>query len=94
LLVRWTKGAIKNLDEVESYIARDKPGAAVETVLKVIDAVGLLADNPSLGRPGRVAGTRELVIHGTPFIAPYRVRKNVVEVLRVFHRSRKWPDGL
>ena len=92
--VRWTRGAEKNLDEIESYVAQDKPGAAVETVLLVIDTVCLLADNPAMGRPGRVEGTRELIISDTPFIVPYRVRNNVVEVLRVFHHSRKWPDKL
>jgi len=94
LRVRWTRGAEKNLDWIESYVARDKPGAAAETVLLVIDTVGLLAENPAMGRPGRVDGTRELIIPDTPFIVPYRVRNNVVEVLRVFHHSRKWPDRL
>jgi toxin ParE1/3/4 len=53
--------------------------------------VQLLASHPALGRPGRVAGTRELVVAGTPHIIPYRVREGRVEVLRVFHASRKWP---
>jgi toxin ParE1/3/4 len=94
LKIRWSKGAEKNLDEVESYIARDKPGAAVKTVIVVIDAVGRLAENPAMGRPGRVEGTRELIIPGTPFIVPYRVRKNTVEILRVFHHARKWPEKI
>ena len=89
--IRWTKGAERNLKEVESYIAQDKPEAAVKTVIRVINAVGQLAEHPAMGRPGRVEGTRELIITGTPFIVPYRVRKNTVEVLRVFHHSRKWP---
>ncbi len=92
--VRWSKGAEKNLHEVESYIARDKPEAGVKTVLRIIGAVGQLAENQAMGRPGRVEGTRELIIPGTPFIVPYRVRKNTVEVLRVFHHARKWPDKI
>ncbi len=44
-----------------------------------------------MGRAGRVPGTRELVISGTPYIVPYRVRGGAVEVLRVFHAARRWP---
>jgi plasmid stabilization system protein ParE len=49
--------------------------------------------NPAMGRPGRVSGTRELVVPDTPYIVPYRVRRNAVEVLRVFHAAGKWPSG-
>jgi toxin ParE1/3/4 len=44
------------------------------------------------GRPGRWPGTRELIIPGTPYIVPYRVKGPVVEILRVFHGARRWPD--
>ena len=54
-------------------------------------AVELLATHPASGRIGRVPGTRELVITGTPYIVPYRVRGDAVEILRVFHGARKWP---
>ncbi len=60
-------------------------------VVAVVDAVDRLADFPAMGRPGRVGGTRELVVPGTPYIIPYRVRKEKIEVLRVFHAARKWP---
>ena len=58
---------------------------------KLARATGLLARNPAMGRPGRVPGTRELVIPNTPYILPYRVRANAVEILRVFPATRKWP---
>jgi len=41
---------------------------------------------------GRVPGTRELVVTGTPYIVAYRVRDETVEILRVFHAARKWPE--
>jgi len=56
--------------------------------------VGLLKKNPALGRAGRVAGTRELVVAGTPYVVPYRVRGEAVEILRVFHAARRWPEKL
>ena len=51
----------------------------------------LLARHAVPGRPGRVLGTRELVIQGLPYIIPYRVRDNHVEILRVLHTARRWP---
>ncbi|HET7891874.1 MAG TPA: type II toxin-antitoxin system RelE/ParE family toxin [Candidatus Sulfotelmatobacter sp.] len=90
--VRWLRKALTNLHSEAQYIARDSPAAAVRTVDKITRAIDGLRQHPSMGRPGRVPGTRELVIPGTPYIVPYRVRDDAVEILRVFHTSRKWPD--
>lgn len=89
--IRWTKKAGRNLDEVEAYIARDDPSAATGVVLKIIDAVEMLSEHPALGKAGRVEGTRELIVPGLPYIIPYRVKSNSVEILRVLHGARKWP---
>jgi toxin ParE1/3/4 len=89
--VQWTEKANRNLDEMEAYIAQDNHEAAVRVVLKVIRSMEQLADSPGLGRPGRILGTRELVIGGTPFLVPYRVRGEVIEILVVLHGARKWP---
>ena len=61
-------------------------------VRRVLAAVALLAEQPGMGRPGRVPGTRELIVPRTRYIVPYRVRGETVEVLRVFHTSRRLPD--
>ena len=90
--VRWLRVALANLDAEAEYIAEDNPAAAGRVVQRIFHAVNLLAENPAIGRAGRVAGTRELVVAETPYIIPYRVRGNVVEILRVFHASRKWPE--
>ena len=92
--LRWTEKANRNLDDVEAYIAQDNSEAAIWMVLKIIRAVEELLNRPALGRPGRVQGTRELVIGGTPFIVPYRVRGEVLEILAVLHGARKWPESL
>ena len=52
----------------------------------------LLSEHPKLGAPGRVPGTRELMIPKTPYIVPYRVRGSRIEIARVYHTSRRWPD--
>jgi toxin ParE1/3/4 len=90
--VRWLKRALKNLDDQAEYIARDNPQAAARIVERIATSVDRLATHPASGRPGRVPGTRELVITGTPYIVPYRVRDETVEILRVFHAARKWPE--
>jgi addiction module RelE/StbE family toxin len=89
--VRWLREALRNLDREAAYIAEDDPQAAHRIVSRIREAVAKLKSQPNLGRPGRVPGTRELVVSGTPYIIPYRVRQQSVEVLRVFHGARRWP---
>jgi toxin ParE1/3/4 len=90
--VRCLKVALANLEAEAEYIALDNPTAAGRVVMKILRAVDLLKKNPAMGRAGRVAGTRELVVVETPYIIPYRVRGETVEILRVFHAARKWPE--
>jgi len=80
------------LDDEASYIAADDTAAARLVVKRVLAAVAMLAEQPGLGRPGRVPGTRELIVAKTRYIVPYRVRGETVEVLRVFHTSRRLPE--
>ena len=90
--VRWLRKALRNLDEEASYIANDDSAAARIVVERVLNAVAMLAQQPDMGRPGRVPGTRELVVPRTRYIVPYRVRGDAVEILRVFHTSRRLPQ--
>jgi addiction module RelE/StbE family toxin len=90
--VRWLRKALRNLDDEASYIAADDPGAARLVVARVLEAVATLESQPALGRPGRVPGTRELVVRKTRYVVPYRVRGDVIEILRVFHTSRRPPE--
>jgi addiction module RelE/StbE family toxin len=90
----WLRAALENLNAVAEYISRDSPVAAARTVAAIVNAVENLKRFPASGRPGRVSGTRELVVSGTPCIVPYRVRGDVVQLIRVFHAARKWPSQL
>ena len=90
--LRWLRKALRNLDDEATYIAADDAAAARLVVKRVLDAVARLADQQGLGRPGRVPGTRELIVHRTRYILPYRVRDETVEILRVFHTSRRLPE--
>lgn len=90
--IRWLRTALKNLDDEADYIAQDNPQAAAALVKHVLDMVDALAEHPAIGRPGRVPGTRELIVTGMPYLIPYRVKGEAVEILRVFHGSRQWPS--
>ena len=90
--VKWLRKALRNLDDEASYIAADSPQAARAVVQRVLNAVALLCEEPGIGRPGRVPGTRELVVLNTRYIVPYRVRDQTTEVLRVIHTSRRLPE--
>ncbi|MGH6900692.1 MAG: type II toxin-antitoxin system RelE/ParE family toxin [Geminicoccales bacterium] len=95
--VRWTDPAQTDFLEILGYIARDNPAAAERVGRQLLSAIDALAAQPRLGRPGRVAGTRELVMPRLPYVAIYRIVEaahstaSEVEVLRVIHGARRWP---
>ena len=91
--IKWLRKALKNLDDEAEYIAQDDPKAARVVVQRIMQTVALLSDNPTLGRPGRLPGTHELIVPKTRYIVPYQVRPRLqrIEILRVFHASRKLP---
>jgi addiction module RelE/StbE family toxin len=94
--VKWLRKALANLDHAAGYIAKDNTSAARAMVMvaETFRLADLLADNPNLGRAGRVPGTRELIMPRHPYIIPYRIRGGCVEVLRFFHTARQWPESL
>lgn len=83
--------ALRDLGHVQHYIVADSPGAAAATIEKIVRAIENLPSYPNLGRPGRVKGTRELVVVGTPFLIPYRIKDEKIEILAVIHGARRWP---
>ncbi len=91
----WASEALGDLGEIYAYIGEYDQDAAKRTLERVHAIVELhLPGSPNVGRPGRVAGTRELVIPGTPFIVPYRVKSEAIEILRVYPGARRWPSAL
>jgi toxin ParE1/3/4 len=92
--VVWTQRALKHLIALRDYIAADNPGAAAVLTGRIIESVNRLEQQPHSGRPGRIAGTRELVVPNTAYIIPYRVRGEGLELLAVFHGRQKWPKRL
>ena len=91
----WSPEAIEDLASLRAYIAEDNPAAARRTVRHIIESIEqLIPDNPRIGRAGRVPGTRELVIPRSPYIVPYRLQRTAIQILRVYHGARRWPDSL
>ncbi|MBI4218419.1 MAG: type II toxin-antitoxin system RelE/ParE family toxin [Elusimicrobia bacterium] len=88
----WTRLALEDLKHAHDYIASENPTAASYITQRIEKALLSLCLYPELGRHGRVEGTRELIISGTPFIVPYRTKKNRIELLAIIHGSRRWPD--
>lgn len=89
--VVWLDDALRDLDDIGSYIALDSPRAAEHIVRRIVEAVAMLAWHPKLGRVLMDGDTRRLTITGTPYIAFYRLRTRI-EVLAVLHGARQWPD--
>ena len=90
--IRWAEPAATALVGIQDYIARENPRAAFEVVQRIRIAVSQLEHHPKVGRAGRVNGTYELIIHELPYIVPYRIKRNEVQILSVYHTSRKWPE--
>lgn len=90
--VRWTTPAREQFVSAFEYITEENPSAAGRVADKIWRGTEVLVRHPMAGREGRVAGTRELVIRGTPFIVAYRIERNEVSILAVIHAAREWPD--
>jgi len=90
--IRWTDSAAQDLIGICDY-TREHHGSAQarQTALRIVERLDSLEQFPRLGRSGRKAGTRELILPGLPFVAIYRVREDVIEVVRILHGAQCWP---
>lgn len=90
----WSASARAEMRAAFAFIARENPTAARRVLGAIRAAASKLVLFPMLGRPGRVAGSRELVIARTPYVAAYCVRGDAVVIVHVFHGARQWPTEL
>ncbi len=89
--IEWHRLAYNDVMDIADYIEIDNPTAAIAICDEIDHQVNILTDHPNMGRPGRVLGTRELIINRTPYIAVYLVSKNFITILRILHGAQKWP---
>ncbi len=92
MTVRWTPTALRDLESLAQYIAEDAPEAAANMVARILSGIEALQRQPEMGRRGRVAGTRELII--APYIVAYRLTRNTIDLVAIVHGARRWPDAL
>lgn len=88
--LHWTPEAIADRDAIYDYIESNNPRAALALDELFSEKASRLADHPTMGRPGRVSGTRELIAHQN-YVLVYDVAADSVRILRVLHAARQWP---
>ena len=84
--------AARDLAEIEKYVSEDNPEAAAAIAVRLRKSFDLITARPELGRLSDISNIREWSVPGLPYVIPYRVRGDVVEILRVFHTSRQRPS--
>jgi toxin ParE1/3/4 len=92
-VIEWTGAANSQLNQAHDYIASaNGEEIAARIMEQIISTVQRLESFPMLGRQGRVAGTSELVIANTPFIATYTLAKDRIVILALYHGAQRWPE--
>jgi addiction module RelE/StbE family toxin len=91
--VVWSKAARRDFDAIWSGIEEKSPARASRIGRLILAAAAKLETMPRLGRPGRVEGTRELVIARSPYLIVYAVGAAQVSIVRVLHGAMRWPAG-
>ena len=89
--LRWTRRALKRLDEIGEYISAENQSAARKVVVELASKAELLKEFPETGRIGRVDQTRELVFSNLPYNLVYRITQDEIQIVTIIHTSRKWP---
>lgn len=92
--IEWSASALADRHQLIDYLEARSIAAAIMIDDRVDAAFELLRDFPEAGRIGRIAGTRELVVHGTPYVAAYCIESEAIVVLALIHAARAWPDKL
>jgi toxin ParE1/3/4 len=93
-MIEWTEQAARQLDQAHDYTALSNGEEIGKRItLQIVSSVQQLAAFPMSGRQGRVAGTRELVIALTPFIAVYAIDKARIAILAIYHEAQRWPEA-
>jgi len=92
--LKWSLFAQSDRNKIYDYIETDSSRAAVLVDERIGNAIAFLKEFPEIGRPGRVAGTRELVVQHTPYIAAYIIVGDTVQILRILHGAQIWPGTL
>ncbi len=89
--LRWTEAAASDLERIADYLFSHAPNGAPRLIRSIYEAPETLLSFPHRGRPGKKAGTRELVLAPLPWIVVYTVTDDVVHVVRILNGAQRWP---
>lgn len=91
-VLEWREAARADLLAIVDYISDDNPDAAQRLKDEIEAKASKLADQPRLYPPGRVPGTREMVVRPN-YIVVYAEDERAMVILRVLHAAQQWPPG-
>ena len=91
--VVWLDEALEDIKSIGDYIAQENANAAYHVLIRIQATADNLSRHPEIGRPGRVFGTREIVMIDLPYILAYQITDRDIRILAVMHTSRKWPEN-
>jgi toxin ParE1/3/4 len=91
LTIEITPVAQRQLLHLDAYLSERSIAGADRVVDRIFEQIERLSQFPFLGQPGRVAGTRELVVTATNYIIAYRLVDETLQVLAVLHGAQRWP---
>lgn len=92
MIIKWSPSANLDLKDIKKYIAKDNPIAAKQVINVIIKYTETLFTILRPSQEGRVSGSYELVIPKLPYILVYRQRNDTIEIIRIYHTSRPWPE--
>ena len=90
--LHWSRLAVRDRVVIYDHIEADSPRAAIAVDDRLAERIAGLLAFPLAGRPGRVEGTRELVVVGTPYVVIYSVTDDLIRILRILHGAQRWPE--
>lgn len=90
--LQWTRAAVGDLAEIRNTIELDRPEVAEGIAKLILESVSRIRQYPDVGKIGRMKGTHELVVPRSPYVLVYRRFRTSVQILRVLHGRRKWPN--
>lgn len=92
--IRYSADAQRDLAQIRDYYRRE--GASIGSGIgrRLRTRIDRLRRFPAAGRPGRVEGTRELVIPDLPYVVVYALEGEEAQILRVLHAAQEWPSGV
>jgi toxin ParE1/3/4 len=92
--VNWTKSALKDIENEANYLNKISPSIEDAFLHEVEKSIDLVKKYPELGRIGRVSETREFILKKFQYILVYLIKESCLDIIRLLHTSRKWPNSL